>query len=104
MEAYRLYAGTQSGMIIFRGVGDIWTSMGGSREFEPSFRNQVVDSVYGSRQNPEIVFAGVTFDGVFRTKDAGRFGHGQSCVRHRRRGTKWLQPPAIRVLWAAAEE
>ena len=26
-EAYRLYAGTQAGMILFRGVGDIWTSM-----------------------------------------------------------------------------
>ena len=49
MEAYRLYAGTQSGMIIFRGVGDIWTSMGGSREFEPYFKNKVVDSVYGCR-------------------------------------------------------
>ena len=31
-EAYRLYAGTQAGMILFRGVADIWTSMGGSRE------------------------------------------------------------------------
>jgi len=39
-EAYRLYAGTQSGMIIFRGVGDIWTSMGGSREFEPYFKRK----------------------------------------------------------------
>ena len=50
-EAYRLYAGTQSGMIIFRGVGDIWTSMGGSREFEPYFKEKVVDSVYGCKHN-----------------------------------------------------
>src|SRR6266852_5555091 len=71
-EAYRLYAGTQSGMIIFRGVGDIWTSMGGSREFEPYFREKVVDSVYGCKHNPEIVFAGVTFDGLYRTRDSGR--------------------------------
>ena len=71
-EAYRLYAGTQAGMILFRGVGDIWTSMGGSREFEPYFKDKVVDSVYGSRQSPETVFAGVTFDGLYRTKDAGR--------------------------------
>ena len=71
-EAYRLYAGTQSGMIIFRGVGDIWTSMGGSREFEPYFKEKVVDSVYGCKHNPEIVFAGVTFDGLYRTRDSGR--------------------------------
>jgi hypothetical protein len=71
-EAYRLYAGTQAGMILFRGVGDIWTSMGGSREFEPYFKDKVVDSVYGCRQHPEIVFAGVTFDGLYRTKDCGR--------------------------------
>ena len=53
-EAYRLYAGTQAGMILFRGVGDIWTSMGGSREFEPYFKDKVVDSVYGCRKIPRL--------------------------------------------------
>lgn len=71
-EAYRLYAGTQSGMILLRGVGDIWTSMGGSREFEPYFKDKVVDSVYGCKNSPEVVYAGVTHDGLYRTKDAGR--------------------------------
>ncbi|HEV8342247.1 MAG TPA: hypothetical protein VGR30_07740 [Candidatus Binatia bacterium] len=71
-EAYRLYAGTQAGMIILRGVGDIWTSMGGSREFEPYFKDQVVDSVYGCRKSPEVVYAGVTFDGLYRTKEGGK--------------------------------
>jgi hypothetical protein len=55
-EAYRLYAGTQSGMIIFRGVGDIWTSMGGSREFEPYFKEK---SDLRMQAQPEIVL-GVT--------------------------------------------
>ena len=70
--AYRLYAGTQSGMIILRGVGDIWTSMRGSREYEPYFKDRVVDSVYGCRKTPEVVFAGACHDGLYRTGDAGR--------------------------------
>ena len=77
-EAYRLYAGTQAGMILFRGVGDIWTSMGGSREFEPYFKDKVVDSAYGCRQSPETVFAGVTFDGLYRTKTPDGTGSGCS--------------------------
>ena len=60
-EAYRLYAGTQSGMIIFRGVGDIWTSMGGSREFEPYFKEKVVDSVYGCKHKPRDRFCRSNF-------------------------------------------
>ena len=71
-QAYRLYAGTQSGMIILRGVGDIWTSMRGSREYQAYFNDQVVDSVFGCRKTPEIVYAGVTHDGLYRTKDAGK--------------------------------
>jgi hypothetical protein len=31
-----------------------------------------MDSVYGCKQSPEIVFAGVTFDGLYHTRDAGK--------------------------------
>jgi hypothetical protein len=99
-EAYRLYAGTQAGMIIFRGVGDIWTSMGGSREFEPYFKDKVVDSVYGCRQSPETVFAGVTFDGLYRTKDAGR--HWQRVLEG---DIRWVtvDPTDERVIYVGTE-
>ena len=98
--AYRLYAGTQAGMILFRGVGDIWTSMGGSREFEPYFKDKVVDSVYGCRQNPAMVFAGVTFDGLYRTRDAGR--HWQRVLEG---DIRWVtvDPSDERVIYAGTE-
>jgi photosystem II stability/assembly factor-like uncharacterized protein len=99
-EAYRLYAGTQAGMILFRGVADIWTSMGGSREFEPYFKDRVVDSVYGCKNSPEIVFAGVTFDGLYRTQDAGR--HWQRTLEG---DIRWVtvDPTDDRVIYAGTE-
>ena len=99
-EAYRLYAGTQAGMILFRGVADIWTSMGGSREFEPYFKDRVVDSVYGCKSSPEIVFAGVTFDGLYRTKDAGK--HWQRTLEG---DIRWVtvDPTDDRVIYAGTE-
>ena len=71
-QGLRLYAGTQSGLLILRGVGDIWTSMKGSKHYVPYFKDQVVDSVFGCRSKAEIVFAGASHDGLYRTKDAGR--------------------------------
>lgn len=99
-EAYRLYAGTQAGMIIFRGMGDIWTSMGGSREFEPYFKDQVVDSVYGCKHSPEVVYAGVTFDGLYRTKDAGK--HWKRVLEG---DIRWVtvDPTEDRVVYAGTE-
>ena len=87
-------------MVLFRGVGDIWTSMGGSREFEPYFKDKVVDSVYGCRQNPATVFAGVTFDGLYRTKDAGR--HWQRVLEG---DIRWVtvDPTDERVIYAGTE-
>jgi photosystem II stability/assembly factor-like uncharacterized protein len=69
---YRLYAGTQSGLSILRGVGDIWTFVNQPRFQEPHFAGKVVDSVAGCRTTPEVVYAGVTFDGLYRTRNAGR--------------------------------
>lgn len=99
-EAYRLYAGTQAGMIIFRGMGDIWTSMGGSREFEPYFKDQVVDSVYGCKHSPEVVYAGVTFNGLYRTKDAGK--HWKRVLEG---DIRWVtvDPTEDRVVYAGTE-
>lgn len=67
--ALRLYAGTQSGLLVLRGDGDIWTAVNDPRFEGPHFPDKVVDSVYGCRTTPEVVFVGVTFDGVYRTKD-----------------------------------
>ena len=99
-EAYRLYAGTQSGMVILRGVGDIWTSMGGSRDYAPCFQDQVVDSVYGCRKTPEVVYAGVTLDGLYRTKDAGR--HWQRVLEG---DIRWVavDPTDDRIVYAGTE-
>jgi hypothetical protein len=61
----------------------------------------------------DSIFA--AFGDVARGHTAGPPGQGAIYVTHDRgdtweevalqkRGTKWLQPPAIRVLWAAADE
>ncbi len=47
--------------------------MKGSKEYVPYFKDLVVDSVYGCSKRPEIVYAGVTHDGLYRTTDAGRY-------------------------------
>jgi photosystem II stability/assembly factor-like uncharacterized protein len=99
-EPLRLYAGTQSGLVILRGVGDIWTSMEGSKPGGSYFKNQVVDSVYGCRQTPQVVFAGVTHDGLYRTKDAGRHWH-----RVLEGDIRWVtvDPADERIVYAGTE-
>ena len=99
-EALRLYAGTQEGMVILRGVGDIWTSMRGSREYQSFFPDQVVDSVWGCRNNPEVVYAGVTQDGLYRTRDQGR--HWQRVLEG---DIRWVtvDPIEDRVVYAGTE-
>src|SRR5262249_15629895 len=99
-ESDRPYAGTQSAMIIFRGVVHIWTSMEGSREFEPYFKEKVVDYASGWKQNAEIVFAGVTFDGLYRTRDNGR--HWDRVLEG---DIRWVtvDPTDDRVIYAGTE-
>ncbi|MCY4441967.1 MAG: hypothetical protein OXE53_17380, partial [Deltaproteobacteria bacterium] len=99
-EALRLYAGTQAGMVILRGVGDIWTSMRGSREYTSFFPEQVVDSVWGCRQTPEVVYVGVTQDGLYRTRDQGR--HWQRVLEG---DIRWVtvDPAEDRVVYAGTE-
>ena len=99
-EALRLYAGTQAGMVVLRGVGDIWTSMRGSREYTGFFPDQVVDSVWGCRNTPEVVYAGVTQDGLYCTRDEGR--HWQRMLEG---DIRWVtvDPAEDRVVYAGTE-
>ena len=96
----RLYAGTQSGLLIFRGVGDIWTAVNTPRFQEPQFIGKVVDSIGGCRGTPEVVYAGVCFDGVYRTRDAGR--HWERVLEG---DVRWVtvDPTDERVIYAGTE-
>jgi photosystem II stability/assembly factor-like uncharacterized protein len=96
----RLYAGTQAGLVIWRGVGDIWTAVNQPRGQQPHFADQVVDSITGCRGTPEVVYAGVTFDGVYRTRDAGR--HWQRVLEG---DIRWVEvdPSDERVVYAGTE-
>jgi hypothetical protein len=65
-DTTRLYAGTQEGLHVLRPTGTGW-------EVEGSFfTDQVLESIAGSRKNPERVYAGVAYDGLYRTDDAGK--------------------------------
>lgn len=64
--AVSLYTGTQDGLAVFQ------PKSGGWETTNHVFRDRVVDSISGSKITPERVFAGVAYDGVYRTRDAGR--------------------------------
>ena len=65
-EGVRLYAGTQHGLFTWRERGGGWETVG------RQFADHIVDVLAGDRRRPERVFAAVTFDGLYRTDDAGR--------------------------------
>ncbi len=65
-DTTRLYAGTQEGLHVLRPTGNGW-------EIEGSFfTDKVLESISGSRKHPERVYAGVAYDGLYRTDDAGK--------------------------------
>src|SRR5262249_55021655 len=64
-EGARLYAGTQEGLFVWGSQNGGWTQL--SR----AFPDQVVDALAGSRRWPERVYAGVAYDGLYRTDDGG---------------------------------
>src|SRR5687768_10910006 len=64
-DAVSLYAGTQDGLAVFRPKNGGWETT------NHVFRGQVVDAISGSKTTPERVYAGVAYDGVYRTLDAG---------------------------------
>jgi hypothetical protein len=64
-ERLRLYAGTQHGLVAWGSRDGVWEETG--REFT----DRIVDVLAGDRRRPERVYAGVTFDGLYRTEDGG---------------------------------
>jgi len=65
-ERVRLYAGTQHGLLVWR------SKNGGWEEISCSFKDGIIDSIYGSHQHPERVYVGVTHNGLYRTEDGGK--------------------------------
>ena len=62
----RIYAGTQEGLFV-------WRSQNGSWEKNTvAFESGTIDAVDGPRSQPNIVYLGVTQDGLYRTEDAGK--------------------------------
>ncbi|HZT08767.1 MAG TPA: hypothetical protein VFC51_17215 [Chloroflexota bacterium] len=61
-----LFAGTQEGLFVLRPTGSGWEIA------NHVWPNAVLDSIAGCANTPERVFAGVAYDGVYRTDDAGR--------------------------------
>jgi photosystem II stability/assembly factor-like uncharacterized protein len=62
----RIYAGTQEGLFV-------WGSKNGSWERAAvSFESGTIDSIDGLRTRPNVVYLGVTQDGLHRTMDAGK--------------------------------
>jgi len=65
-EGICLYAGTQDGLVLVEPKEGRWEVT------NHVFPDKVIDSISGCRRTPERVYAGVTYDGVYRTDDAGR--------------------------------
>ena len=62
----RIYAGTQEGLFV-------WKSKNGSWENTVvSFQTATIDAIDGLRSQPNVVYLGVTQDGLYRTDDAGK--------------------------------
>jgi photosystem II stability/assembly factor-like uncharacterized protein len=64
-DSLRLYAATHEGVFTLKG-----TSEGCAVDSE-NFRGAIVDCVHPRHDHPEVVFAGVTHDGLYRSKDGG---------------------------------
>src|SRR5687767_6898632 len=62
----RIYAGTQEGLYIWRSHNDSWDQL------SVSFEKGTIDSIDGPRSQPNVVYLGLTRDGVYRTQDAGK--------------------------------
>jgi photosystem II stability/assembly factor-like uncharacterized protein len=66
-EGVSLYAGTQEGLFVLRPQGG-----SGWEIANHIFPNAVIDAISGCKDTPERVYAGVAYDGVYRTDDAGK--------------------------------
>ncbi len=64
-ERVRVYAGTETGLSVWREAGERWQAVGSGIHGEPC------RAISGSHHRPELVFVGVEHDGVYRTDDGG---------------------------------
>ena len=62
----RIYAGTQEGLFVWRSKNCSWNRIA------VSFETGTIDSIDGLRSRPNVVYLGVTQDGLYRTEDAGK--------------------------------
>jgi photosystem II stability/assembly factor-like uncharacterized protein len=62
----RIYAGTQEGLFVWRRKNDSWEKVA------VSFETGTIDSIDGLKSQPNVVYLGVTQDGLYRTADAGK--------------------------------
>ena len=65
-ETLKYYIAFNNGLKVMRGKEAAFTEVG---EF---FHGKTLEHLMGCRQNPEIVFAAVAFDGGYRTEDGGQ--------------------------------
>ena len=65
-SSVRIYAGTQEGLFVWRSKNGAWENVA------VSFKTGTIDSIDGLRSRPNVVYLGVTQDGLYRTDDAGK--------------------------------
>ena len=61
-----IYAGTQEGLFVWRAKNGSWEKV------SVAFETGTIDSIDGLKAQPNVVFLGVTQDGLYRTDDAGK--------------------------------
>jgi hypothetical protein len=61
----RVYAGTQEGLFVWRSINGSWENV------SIAFKTGTIDAIDGLRSKPNVVYLGVTQDGLYRTDDAG---------------------------------
>ena len=66
MESLRYYIAHNGGLKVVQPQGSSMSTIG---EF---FEGKTLEHLIGCKNNPEIVFAAVAFDGGYRTEDAGK--------------------------------
>jgi len=62
----RIYAGTQEGLFVYRSRNGSWEKV------SVAFESRTIDAIDGLRHAPNVVFLGVTKDGLYRTDDSGK--------------------------------
>ncbi|HLI20760.1 MAG TPA: hypothetical protein VKV32_06570, partial [Stellaceae bacterium] len=92
--AVRLYAATHEGVFVLDATDNRAAVVGGS------FAGAIVDCICPRPDHPEIVFAGVTHDGLYRSDDAGK--HWAKAIDGDLRAIA-IDPSDDRVIYAGTE-